>query len=569
MSLGQCPNTAYSRYRSVAIGMLSMFALLGITACSDITEDTVKQQHSSTSGIIYCSESNPGFFNPQIDTSSTTSDASAHQIYSRLLDFDEQTGRIIPGLATSWLVSKDGLTYTFQLRRNVAFHTTEYFQPSRNFNADDVIFSFQRWLDEDHPYHTVNGGLYPYFDSLNLAQTIKSVKRINGYRVEITLYQPDSSFLANLATDFAAILSAQYAAYLSGLNKPGDIDYLPIGTGPYRFKEFRKDQFIRYSQHPQYWQQTERPEHLIFDITPSSSLRFAKLITGECDTIAYPSQTELEVMQANPRITVQEEPGLNIGFWAFNTSKAPFNDPKVRRALALAIDKSTILDAIYFNSATRARSIVPPASWAFSPNITDLNYNPVEARRLLKEAGYANGFNMNLFAMPVVRDYNPDAPRMAELIRSYLADINIAVDIQTSDWDKFRADLSAGKHDSVLIGWSADNGDPDNFYRPLLTCSAIPSGTNRAMWCHPEFDAIVNAAIATNDIDERKAYYQTANEIIAREIPLTPIAHAFRYRVHNNNIKGLTINPYGGIRFANVQKTPKVQQVQKPQQESR
>ena len=555
MSLGQCPNSASRRYRSVAIGMLSLFSLLGIAACSQDNANTSTTQNPSTSGIIYCSEGNPGFFNPQIDTSSTTSDASAHQIYNRLLDFDEQTGRIIPGLATSWLVSKDGLTYTFQLRRNVAFHTTEYFQPTRNFNADDVIFSFQRWLDEAHPYHDVNGGIYPYFDSLNLAQTIKSVKRINGYRVEITLYQRDSSFLANLATDFAAILSAQYGQYLTILNQSSDIDFLPIGTGPYQFKEFRKDQYIRFTQHPQYWQQTERPEQLIFDITPSSSLRFAKLITGECDTIAYPSQTELEVMQANPNIIVQEEPGLNIGFWAFNTSKVPFNNPKVRRALALAIDKSTILDAIYFNSATRARSIVPPASWAFSPDITDVNYNPVEARRLLNEAGYPNGFNMNLFAMPVVRDYNPDARRMAELIRSYLAEINVAVDIQTSDWDKFRADLSDGKHDSVLIGWSADNGDPDNFYRPLLTCAAIPSGTNRAMWCHPEFDTTVNAAIATNDIDERKAHYQTANEIIAREIPLIPIAHAYRYRVHNNNIEGLTINPYGGIRFANVRES--------------
>ena len=540
------------RHTSYTSAVLLCTLLLG--GCFDSALSEYKR-----TGIIYCSESNPTSFNPQIDTSSTTSDAVAHQIYDRLLEFDQNTGRIIPGLASSWRVSDDGLTYTFQLRRNVAFHTTSYFQPTRNFNADDVIFSFKRWSDPKHPYHDVNGGLYPYFDSLDLANTIASIERINGYRVEIKLYQQDSSFLANLATDFSVILSAQYGAHLSNQGNPEQIDFLPIGTGPYAFVDYRKDQFIRFAPHAQYWGQTERPQQLIFDITPSSSIRFAKLVTGECDTIAYPSQNELAAMQLNDNIVVQEAAGLNIGFWAFNTSKAPFDNPKVRRALALAIDKNTIMDAVYFDSATRARSIVPPASWAFSADIPDLSYNPVQARALLAEAGYPNGFSMNLYAMPVVRDYNPDAKRMAELIRGYLAEISVTTDIVTAEWDAFRTQLAQGLHDSVLIGWSADNGDPDNFYRPLLTCSAIPSSTNRAMWCNDEYDKAINAALLTNDIDARKTYYQQANKLIATQLPLVPIAHAYRYRVHRDDVLGLSINPYGGIQFSEVKKTQQVQ----------
>ncbi len=136
----------------------------------------------------------------------------------------------MPSLASSWLVTNDGLTYAFQLRRDVSFHTTSYFEPTRNFNADDVVFSIDRWRLNSHPYHYVSGGRYPYFESLGLAQNIASVERVNGYRVEITLKRRDSSFLANLATDFAVILSEEYAEALSQQGTPGKLDLLPIGT---------------------------------------------------------------------------------------------------------------------------------------------------------------------------------------------------------------------------------------------------------------------------------------------------------------------------------------------------
>ncbi|MDG1122637.1 MAG: ABC transporter substrate-binding protein [Glaciecola sp.] len=539
--------------------LLSALLMLSLGGCTDAKIDS-SISGKAPAGVIYCSESNPSYFNPQLDTSSTTADVSAHQIYSRLLEFDPNTGRIQPGLASSWLVSDDGLTYTFQLRRNVKFHNTNYFTPTRNFNADDVIFSFQRWLDDAHPYHDVNNATYPYFSSLNLSKTIASIDRINGYRIEIKLFERDSSFLANLATDFAVILSQQYGEYLLVNQQPENIDFYPIGTGPFRFDEYRKNQFIRLLPHLEYWKDVDLADQLIYDITPSSSIRFAKLRTGECDSIAYPSQAEITIMQADPNIVVQEAPGLNVGFWAFNTAKAPFDRADVRRGLALAIDKNSILDAVYFNSASRARSLIPPSSWAYNTDIKEINYNPMRARELLDKAGIPKGFRMTIWAMPVVRAYNPDAERMAQLIKSYLAAVDIDATIVTYDWNTFRDKLSQGEHDSVLIGWSADNGDPDNFYRPLLSCDAIPSGTNRAMWCNPEFDALVNSAIKISDEDKRAILYAKANNMIAQEMPLLPIAHANRYQVKNAALQGLTINPYGSIRFEGVIKTlPEVQ----------
>lgn len=522
----------------------------GLSGCSKIEDSEISHQ-----GIVYCSESNPSSFNPQLDTSGTTADASAHQLYDRLIEFDVESGNIVPGLADSWRVSANGLRYIFQLKKDVNFHSTPYFTPSRRFNADDVLFSIERWRSSEHPYHFVSGGMYPYFQSLDLNNNIKSVRRVNGYRVEINLRQPDSSFLANLATDFAVILSAEYGQQLLVEGTPELIDTMPIGTGPYKFVEFRKNHFIRYGQHENYWRHKVNNQQLVFDITPRSALRLAKLLTGECDISAFPAQSELDIVRENERLTLLEKPGLNVGFWAFNTQREPFNNPKVRRALAMAIDKTTLLDTVYFGSATRAISITPPTSWAYQSDGDDIRYNPVQARNMLRSSGVEEGFRMTIWAMPVQRAYNPNAMKMAKLMQGYLAEVGIEVTIVSYDWVTFRSNLQAGMHDSVLIGWSADNVDPDNFYRPLLTCSAIPSGTNRAMWCNEKYDALIEQAIAVTDVEQRKQLYKRANRLLYEQVPLMPIAHAYRYQAQRADISNVGINTYGGVQLGKVEKT--------------
>ena len=516
--------------------------------------DALIDSKSDLNSVVYCSEGSPVNFNPQIGTSGTTVDASSHQIYDRLLDFDLESGDIVPALATSWIVSDDGKTYTFQLRKEVSFHQTKTFKPTRFFNADDVLFSINRWRLSEHPFHNISGGKYPYTDSLNLSDLIVSVERLNGYRVEIVLNKPESSFLANLATDFAVILSAEYAEKLISRNQKQVIDHVPVGTGPYQLANFRQGHYIRYTKHPNYWREADITENLIFDITTSGSLRLAKLLTGECDAIALPAHSELEVIRQQENLILNEKPGLNIGFWAFNTSKAPFDNPEVRRALGMAIDLNALIEAIYFNNAILARNIVPPTSWAFQADVRPLNYNPIAARKILEEQGFPEGFSMNIWAMPVQRAYNPNALKMAELMQTYLQEVGIQVNIVSYEWSTFRERLSEGLHDSVLIGWSADNGDPDNFFRPLLSCSAIKSGTNRAMWCSEEFDKLINQALQFSDISERTYFYGKANELLAEKLPLIPIAHASIYQAHRIELNGLVTNPYGGLRFGGVRK---------------
>ncbi len=535
---------ASERVRRLAV----MAAGLILSACQPPLPDTLR------SGLVYCSEGSPESFNPQLVTSGTTIDAISQQLYDRLLDIAPGSGELLPGLALSWQVSSDGREYLFTLRPKVQFHRTEYFSPSRPFNADDVVFTFNRIMLDEHPFHRQGGGNYPFFQSVDWATLVNNVTALNDHQVRFTLNRPDSSFLSNLATDFAAILSAEYGAQLLAAGTPELIDSKPVGTGPFRFKEYQKDVLIRYYRHRQYWRELAKPEQLVFDIVPNNARRMAKLFTHECDVVAFPRVAELGLISKRPDVDVQESTSMNVGFWAFNTAKPPFDNVKVRQALALAINREAILQAVYFGHATAANSVLPPTSWAYNDDLAITGFDPKRARALLTEAGFANGFSMDIWAMPVQRLYNPNALKMAELMQADLAQIGIRASIVSYEWNSFRRKLGANEHDSVLIGWSADNADPDNFFRPLLSCSAAQTGTNRANWCDETFDRLIGQALLTADQKQRRSFYMAAQQYLSEQMPLVPIAHSQRFQALNSKITGVEINPYGGIALAGATK---------------
>ncbi|MBZ9612031.1 ABC transporter substrate-binding protein [Rheinheimera maricola] len=519
-----------------------------LCACQPQLPQTVR------SGLVYCSEGSPESFNPQLVTSGTTIDAISQQLYDRLLDIDAQTGELQPGLAQSWHVSNNGLSYRFVLQDNVQFHQTEYFQPSRALSAEDVVFTFNRIMQTTHPFHYQGGGNYPFFQSVDWAGLVNSVTAADHRTVHFELSRPDSSFLSNLATDFAAILSSEYADQLLSNGQLSQIDSHPVGTGPFRFKEYQKDVLIRYYRHRNYWRELAKPEQLVFDIVPNNARRMAKLFTHECDVVAFPRVAELGLISQRPDVDIQESTSMNVGFWAFNTTKPPFDNVKVRQALALAINREAILQAVYFGHATAAHSILPPTSWAYNADLPTLPYDPEKARELLTEAGYAQGLSMDIWAMPVQRLYNPNALKMAEMMQADLARIGVRATVVSYEWNSFRRKLSAGEHDSVLIGWSADNADPDNFFRPLLSCSAADTGTNRANWCDQNFDRLISQALLTADQKQRRSYYMAAQQYVAEQMPLLSIAHSQRFQAISSDISGVAINPYGGIALATAAK---------------
>jgi cationic peptide transport system substrate-binding protein len=503
------------------------------------------------SGLVYCSEGNPETFNPQLVTSGTTIDATSNQIYSRLVDYSVDEASIVPNLATQWQISEDGLQYRFTLRQDVHFHQSPIFNPSRSFNADDVLFSFNRIIDKQHPYHYVTRTGYPFFQSIGFSKLVKKIEKVDDFEVIFHLSRPDAAFLSNLATDFAVVLSAEYAQQLSQQEQPELLDFHAIGTGPFRLGEYVKNEYIRYKKHQDYWGDAPSIEMLVFDITPRSSARLAKLITGDCSVSALPKASELAVVKQHKSLVVDTQAGLNVAFWAFNTQKAPLDDIRVRQALAHAVDKKNILKVVYNNTAEAATGVLPPASWAYSPSVTANEFDPKKARALLKQAG-VNNLSIDLWAMPVARVYNPNALKTAELIQADLADIGVTVNIISYDWSVFTQKLAVADYDSVLIGWSADNSDPDNFFTPLLSCAAYASNNNRSRWCLPAFDDLLAKAQATTDKEQRKALYQAAEAIIAAQVPMVNIAHAQKVVLRNNKLVYRQQTPYGGISFAPV-----------------
>lgn len=525
----------------------TLLSLLLLTACNDEGRLSLSER-----SVIYCAEGSPETFNPQLVTSGTTIDATSNQLYDRLIAYEGDENTLSPALAESWHVTADGKKVTFYLRKDVAFHHTDYFTPSRLLNANDVIFSFNRVLDTEHPYYLVSGGNYPFFQNIGLSDLIDDIEKINDYTIRFHLSHADSTFLANLATDFAIILSAEYAEQLTKQKARSDIDTHPIGTGPFKLKEYRVGSLIRFYRHDQYWQEPAQIEQLVFDITPSNTGRLTKLLAKECDVVAYPIAHEKITQRKDLLLEAITE--LNVGYFGFNVNKPPLDNKLVRQAISYAVNKETLLEAVYQGKAEIANSLLPKTSWAFDKSIPEQVFNPILAKNLLTLAGYAEGFTMDLWAMPIQRPYNPNAITMAKLIQSDLNKINIKVNIITYEWSTFLQRLKHGEHQSFLLGWSADHPDPDNFFTPMLSCSATYTGSNNTFWCNQEYDAIINKALQTTNIDQRKKYYAQAMAILTQEVPLIPIAHSKRYQARGNNVKGNILAPFGGINFYQVSK---------------
>ncbi|OUR60996.1 ABC transporter substrate-binding protein [Colwellia sp. 39_35_sub15_T18] len=525
----------------------AFFTLLVVSGCNN--EDKLSLSQRS---VIYCAEGSPETFNPQLVTSGTTIDATSNQLYDRLIAYRGAENELVPSLAKSWHVTRDGKKITFYLRKNVTFHQTDYFTPSRLLNADDVLFSFNRILDEKHPFHLVSGGHYPFFQNIEFKSLIDKIEKINDYTIRFHLTRTDNTFLANLAADFSVILSAEYAQQLTKISAQQNIDTMPIGTGPFKLKEYRVGSLIRFYRHDAYWQAPAQMEQLVFDITSSNTGRLTKLLAKECDVSSYPIAHE-KIIEHNDLI-LESITALNVGYFAFNTTKAPFDNVLVRQAIAYAINKEVLLDTIYQGHAELANSILPNSSWAHDTKIKAQEFNLLKAQNLLTQAGYPGGFSMDLWAMPVQRPYNPNAINMAKLLQADLKKINVKVNIVSYEWNTFLHRLSLGEHQTFLLGWSADHPDPDNFFTPMLSCSASYTGSNRTFWCNKHYDDLIHKALKTNNINKRKQYYSQAMAIISAEVPLIPIAHSKRYQARNKDIIGDIIAPFGGISFYQVSK---------------
>lgn len=308
---------------------------------------------------------------------------------------------------------------------------------------------------------------------------------------------------------------------------------------------------IRYKAHPGYWRGKAMIDDLIFAITPDNNVAYQKLKAGECHLIPYPNPADLESMANDDSINLLNQEGLNVGYLAFNTEKAPFGDKRVRQALNMAVNKQAILDAVFQGAGSIAKNPIPPTIWSYNDDVNDYPYDPEKAKALLAEAG-VSGLKTDIWAMPVQRPYNPNARRMAELIQADWAKVGVEAEIVSMEWGEYLTRTKEGAHQTMLLGWTGDNGDPDNFMYVLLGCDAAATGGNRARWCDNEFDGLLRQAKQISDVEARTELYRQAQKIFKEEAPWITIAHSVVYRPVRQEVVDFRIDPFGGHVFYGV-----------------
>ncbi|MEH7379223.1 ABC transporter substrate-binding protein [Bacillus sp. JJ1533] len=453
-------------------------------------------------------------------------------IFETLINYGEQDTTLQPGLATDWTPSDDGLEYTLKLREGVKFHD------GTDFNAEAVVKNFERWMNgdaEQFPYYTMFGGFKG-----DEGHVIKEVVAEDDYTVKFTLNRPQAPFLKNLAMSPFGIASP------AALEEHGD-NFMknPVGTGPFKFVEWKENDRITLEKNPDYWMEGyPKLEKVIFRSIPENSARLNALLAGEIDLMDGVNPSDLEQIQGNPDLQTFERPSMNVGYLGFTVNRPPFDNKLVRQALHHAIDKEGIIEAFYGGLAEPAKNPLPPALEGYNDEIEPYPYDLEKAKELLVEAGYPDGFEMELWAMPVPRPYMPDGMKVAEVIQSSFAEIGVKAEIKSVDWGTYLEQAAKGEFDAYMLGWTGDNGDPDNFIYTLLDKDSIGSN-NYSFYSNDELHDILIEAQTIPDQEQRNELYKKAQEIIHEDSPWAPLVHSTPLLAGKKNLKGLLPHPTG------------------------
>lgn len=410
------------RINKLAVTGVLLAGLIGyagyyVNSGNPTTEDGNQVELHDGKTLVYCLNRSPKTLSPALSSDGPSFNAGSRVMFNRLIENVPGSVQIQPALAESWEISDDSREFIFHLRKGVKFNDNDIWKPTRDFNADDVLFSFNRALDPSNYWHSVNNARFPFWNAMNLPQLIEKVEKLDQYTVKITLSRPDVSFVTTLVLDATAIYSAEYAQYLRSIGRPELIDFKPIGTGPWKLDQMITDTAIRYFANPNYWQGRPHIDTLVYSITPDSNSRIAKLITGACQFISPPDSNDLEAIVKKYDLKVDLQTGLNTAYIALNTEWGPLKDPRVRHALNMAVDKKAIAKIIYNDLVTADDHLLTNTMSGYDSNAKIDTYNPEAAKKLLAEAGYPNGFDIEIFVQPVGRSSNPNPRRTAELVQ--------------------------------------------------------------------------------------------------------------------------------------------------------
>lgn len=468
------------------------------------------------------------------------------EILKGLVEFKQGGFDVEPAIAKSWRVSPDGLTWTFTLKKGLTF------SDGTPIDADAVKFNFDRWRLQSNPYH----GSYPYVYYTTMfggfPGMIADVRTQGADTVVFTLSHPFAPFLHDLAMPCFAIGSP--TAIRNDLDGFGQH---PVGWGPYTLAEWVKDDHITLRANPNYPVKAAYQTVIIRDI-PDQATSVLLMQKGDVGILTDPRPDDAAELAKQPGITVYYQPANNNSYLAMNEDRPPFEKLAVRQAIAYAVDVRQIVSAFYPKGAVVANTWTPPGMLGDNPSVKAYAYDPEKAKALLAGAGFANGFSTELYYPTIPRPYMPEPQRVAEAIQADLKKVGIAVTLQPFEWATFLQKVRNGEHPMCLLGWSGDNGDPDNFMYALLDRDSAhtPDAQNYAFWRDPQFHNLMLDGQVTSDPAKRALIYAQANALIHDQVPAIPIVHVAVPIVVKSSITGIVPSPDTHIAFEYLKPKP-------------
>lgn len=472
------------------------------------------------------------------------------QIYDYLVAFKPGTTDLIPGLATSWKANADATSWTFNLRKNVKFHD------GTPLNADAVVFNLNRWWDKADPNgFRDQGRTYEIVGQLlggykgDKTSVIKAVVKVDDSTVRVDLTKSSSVFPDVIAAGYFGIASP--TAVKKDGAKYGTPAGSAVGSGPFIFQSWTTGDRVTLKANPTYWGSKAKVDTVVIRNIKDAAQRLNELKAGTVDLACDLTPDSLKSVQADKNLAAVKRPSFNVGFVSMNNRNQYLKNDKVRQAISMAINKKAIVDAFWNGLGTSNASFVPPVmAWANNKNVpADYKFDPQAAKKMLADAGYANGFSIDLWYMPVSRPYFPNPKPIAEAIAADLAAIGVKVNLKTEDWAKYLQDRNQEPgFDMYMIGWTGDYGDPDNFYGAYYG----PNGSDDINWAPANLTTLLEQGRAAVGRDAKAKVYAQLHELTYNAAYRVPMVHSQPLCSARTYVKGWVPSPLGSEAYNNI-----------------
>lgn len=490
--------------------IFSIFMAIFFIGCGSQGNKEVAKS-SKKDKLVYAQISEGKTLDPQ-DSTDQYSQVVTTQIYDRLIEIDEMTGKLVPGLADKW-ERIDDLTVVFSLNKNAKFHNGD------PLKASDVKFTLERAKASPKVAH--------------LYKPIKTIEIVDDYTVKIITAEPFAPLLNHLSHKSAAIISEKY--YNENKN---NYFQKPIGTGPYKFKEWKIGDQITLEANDTYFKAKPSIKTIVIKAIPEENSKVIGLETGEIDIAEGIASVGRKSIIENKNLQLLEAPSVSTAYLGFSTKKPIVNDKDVRRAIAMGIDREAIIKALIFGDVKPSNSFLAPTVFGYSPDSKTLSYNPEEAKKIIESKGL-KGAKLSL-----VTSNSPLRAQIAEIMQAQLKEIGLDITVQTLEWGAFLTATGNGDLDMFIMGWGPSTGDGDYGLYPNFHSSQFGSNGNRTFYSNPKVDGLLDAAKKEMDVEKRKTMYKDVADAVNEDVPALPLYYSNTIIGANRSIEGVQPTSY-------------------------